>query len=55
MKGRAVADFKIDGTLNRPEITGHLTLDSAQARSSRAGVNLKRHQRIRSGCCATQW
>ena len=42
MKGRAVADFKMNGTLNHPEMTGHLTLDSAQASIPRMGVNLKR-------------
>jgi len=40
LQGRAVADFKVAGTLNRPEVTGHFTLDSAQARLVPLGLNL---------------
>jgi autotransporter translocation and assembly factor TamB len=42
LKGRAVADFRMGGTLNHPEMTGHLTLDSAQASLPKLGVTLKR-------------
>ncbi len=42
MKGRAVADVKVGGTLNRPEVTGHLTLDSAQAHVVPIGLTLNR-------------
>jgi translocation and assembly module TamB len=41
-KGRAVADFKLNGTLNHPELTGRFVLDSAQASLPRLGVNLTR-------------
>jgi len=44
MKGRAVAEFKVAGTLNRPELTGKLTLDSAAMRLSQLGINLSRVQ-----------
>ncbi|MDO8501531.1 MAG: translocation/assembly module TamB domain-containing protein [Gemmatimonadaceae bacterium] len=42
LKGRAVADFKVNGTLNRPEVTGRFDLDSAEARFVPLGLNLKR-------------
>ena len=42
MRGRAVAQFKVNGTLSRPEITGNLTLDSAQAHLTKLGIDLKR-------------
>jgi translocation and assembly module TamB len=42
LRGRAVADFKVNGTLNRPELTGTFTLDSAQARIPRLGLTLTR-------------
>jgi hypothetical protein len=42
LRGKAVADFKVNGTLNRPEITGQFTLDSAQATIPKAGVTLSR-------------
>ena len=42
LKGRAVADFKVSGTLSRPEITGHFALDSAQAHVVPLGVTLTR-------------
>jgi translocation and assembly module TamB len=41
MSGRAVADFKLGGTLNHPELTGRLTLDSAKAHITKLGVDLK--------------
>ncbi|MEO8193882.1 MAG: translocation/assembly module TamB domain-containing protein [Gemmatimonadales bacterium] len=42
MKGRALADFKLQGTLNRPELTGRLTLDSAGAHVVPLGIDLTR-------------
>ena len=42
MRGRAVADFKVNGTLNRPEVTGRLTLDSANAHLTQAGIDLSK-------------
>jgi translocation and assembly module TamB len=42
LRGRAVADFRMAGTLDRPEITGHFTLDSASARLPRLGLSLNR-------------
>jgi len=42
MRGRAVADFKVGGTLSRPEVTGQLVLSDAQARVVPAGINLNR-------------
>lgn len=42
MRGRAIANFKVNGTLNRPEITGQLVLDSAEARVASLGIDLKR-------------
>ena len=42
MRGRAVANFKVAGTLNRPEVTGQIALDSAEARINRLGIDLKR-------------
>jgi translocation and assembly module TamB len=41
MKGQAIADFKITGTLARPEIAGRLTLDTAEAKITKLGVTLK--------------
>jgi translocation and assembly module TamB len=41
MRGIAVGDFKINGTLNRPEIAGRLTLDTAQAKITKLGITLK--------------
>ena len=41
MRGRAVADFKVAGTLNRPELTGQLKLDSAEAKITKLGITLK--------------
>jgi translocation and assembly module TamB len=40
LKGRAVADFKVGGTLARPEVTGHFVLDSAQAHVVPFGLTL---------------
>jgi translocation and assembly module TamB len=40
LKGHAMADFKVNGTLNRPEVTGHFTLGEGQARLAKLGVNL---------------
>ena len=42
LQGRAVADVKMKGTLNHPELTGQLTLDSAKARLATLGVDLNR-------------
>ena len=42
MKGRAVANFKVGGTLNHPEMTGQFLLSDAEARFVPAGINLKR-------------
>jgi hypothetical protein len=42
LKGKAIADFKLNGTLDHPEMTGGLTLDSAQMSVPRMGLNLKR-------------
>ncbi len=42
LRGKAVADFKVTGTLDRPEVTGRLTLDSASALFVPLGVNLSR-------------
>jgi len=41
MKGRAVVDFKIAGTLSHPEMTGQFLLSNAEARFVPAGLNLK--------------
>jgi translocation and assembly module TamB len=41
MKGRAIADFKVRGTLNRPELSGRLTLDTAEAKITKLGITLK--------------
>ena len=41
MRGLAAGDFKITGTLNRPEIAGRLALDTAQAKITRLGITLK--------------
>ena len=41
MKGQAVADFKVGGTLNRPEVTGKLNLASAEAMVVPLGITLK--------------
>jgi len=40
LQGRAVADFKVTGTLSRPVITGSLNLDEARARIVPLGINL---------------
>jgi len=42
LKGKAVADFKVSGTLARPEITGTFLLDSAQAHIVPTGITLSR-------------
>jgi translocation and assembly module TamB len=42
MKGRAVANFKVGGTLSHPEMTGQFLLNDAEARFVPAGINLKR-------------
>jgi translocation and assembly module TamB len=42
VKGRAFSNFKIGGTLSKPEITGQLSLANAEARVVPVGVNLKR-------------
>ena len=42
LRGKAVADFKVAGTLNRPEITGRVALDSASALLVPLGINLTR-------------
>jgi translocation and assembly module TamB len=41
MRGRALADFKVAGTLNRPELSGQLKLDSAEAKITELGITLK--------------
>lgn len=41
LRGRAVADFRLNGTLDRPQLTGSLTLDSAEARIPKAGLTLR--------------
>ena len=40
LRGHAVADFKVAGSLNRPVLTGQFTLDSAQATIPMAGLTL---------------
>jgi translocation and assembly module TamB len=40
MSGRAVADFKLGGTLNHPELTGKFSLDSAKAHITKLGIDL---------------
>jgi autotransporter translocation and assembly factor TamB len=40
MKGRATGSFKVGGSLNRPQLTGQLTLHEGQARVVVAGINL---------------
>ncbi len=42
IKGRTVADFKVAGTLSRPEITGSFLLDSAQAHVVPLGLTFTR-------------
>ncbi len=42
LKGKAIADFKVAGTLARPEITGNFRLDSAQAHVVPVGITLTR-------------
>jgi translocation and assembly module TamB len=42
MSGHAKADFKVNGTLNRPEVTGNLTLEGGQAHLAKLGIDLKR-------------
>ena len=41
VRGRAVANFKVGGTLSRPEVTGQLVLNDAEARVVPLGINLK--------------
>jgi translocation and assembly module TamB len=41
MRGRAIADFRIAGTLNHPELAGQLRLDSAEAKITELGITLK--------------
>lgn len=41
LTGHAVADFKVGGTLNHPEVTGNFVLENAQARLVPLGLNLK--------------
>jgi translocation and assembly module TamB len=41
LKGHAVVNFKVAGTLARPEITGQFVLNDAEARVIPAGINLK--------------
>ncbi len=40
LKGRAIADFKVAGTLARPEVTGQFALNNAQAHIIPLGVDL---------------
>ncbi|MBA3340763.1 MAG: translocation/assembly module TamB domain-containing protein [Gemmatimonadaceae bacterium] len=40
LRGHAIADFKVGGTLNRPELNGRFALDGAQARIVPLGLNL---------------
>ncbi len=42
MRGNAVAQFKVNGTLNRPELTGQLRLDTASAHLTKLGIDLKK-------------
>ena len=42
LKGTALADFKVAGTLDRPEVTGHLTVQKAQAHMNALGVDFSR-------------
>ncbi len=42
VKGRAVANFKVNGTLARPEVTGQFQLDDAQAHVVSLGLTLNR-------------
>ena len=42
MKGQAHANFKLGGTLSRPEVTGEFVLNNAEARVVPLGVNLKK-------------
>lgn len=41
LRGSAAANFKVAGTLSRPEITGSVTLDNALARIVPLGIDLK--------------
>ncbi|MEO8576895.1 MAG: hypothetical protein ABI556_09355, partial [Gemmatimonadales bacterium] len=41
MKGHAIADFKVNGTLNRPEVTGKFNLAGAEAKIVPLGITLK--------------
>ena len=41
LRGSAVADFKVAGTLNRPEVSGRFALDDASARFVPLGLDLK--------------
>jgi translocation and assembly module TamB len=38
--GTAIADFKLTGTLNHPELTGQIKLDSARAHVNKLGIDL---------------
>ncbi len=40
LQGKAIADFKVAGTLARPELSGQFTLDSARATLPLIGLNL---------------
>ncbi|HVF40137.1 MAG TPA: translocation/assembly module TamB domain-containing protein [Gemmatimonadaceae bacterium] len=40
LQGKAVANFKVGGTLSRPELTGNLVFDDAKARIVPLGINL---------------
>ncbi|HYN83265.1 MAG TPA: translocation/assembly module TamB domain-containing protein [Gemmatimonadaceae bacterium] len=42
VRGHAVANVKVGGTLRRPEMTGQVVFDDAEARVVPAGVNLSR-------------
>jgi translocation and assembly module TamB len=40
LKGRVSSDFKVGGSLNRPQITGHFSLHEGQAQVVMAGITL---------------
>jgi translocation and assembly module TamB len=42
VRGHAVANVKVGGTLSRPEMTGQVVFDNAEARIVPAGLNLSR-------------
>jgi autotransporter translocation and assembly factor TamB len=46
LKGKVLANFKVGGTLSRPEITGQLTLNNAEARVVPVGDQSHENQRI---------